>query len=215
MRCRLTTVSAIAIALAVPAGTAQAYDRLPRALAGLSPSDFAGQVQVEEDGHVNALVLSTQDAYARGRSIGRAWANDVHLRAVVDNGTGTVSWQVWHELTYRDGPRHFGSVRYVSAGHSSRVAPFSVEHWRDQCPPTDGHGSCNHVTRIGFELPEATVREIARSYRSGSREPWRLQFEDATGGSITGGLAPAEAAGLLHAVEDTMRQRGRGAAAPS
>jgi hypothetical protein len=188
---------------------------LPRALAGLSPSDFAGRVQVEEQQDAGTVVLSTRTAYARERAIDGARANDVHLRAVVDRGIGTVSWQVWHELTFRDGPRRFDAIRYTSGGQSEEVAPFLVESWLAQCPAMDGVGLCNHVTRIGFELPERAIREIAQGYRAGSREPWRVRFEDGRGGSVTGGLAPAEVAGLLHAVEDAMQRRPTSALAPS
>lgn len=203
----------IALALAfIPSG-AQAYDRLPRALANLSPSDFAGQVRITENPEGNAVVLSTRDAYMRTRSIQGARANDVHLRAIMDRGTGEVSWQVWHELVYVDGPRDFASIEYRSGGEARHVEPFAVDHWRDECPPADAVGFCNHFARIGFELPDQAIREMAQQYRAGSREPWPLHFRTMSGRHIVGGLAPAEAAGLLEAVEAMAQRRALATAA--
>jgi len=178
-----------------------AYEKLPRPLAALSPADFARQVDIADDPQESAVVLSTREGYTRSRSIAGARANDVHLRALVDRGTGRVSWQVWHELVYVGGPREVRAVHYFADGTQRRAVPVAVEHRLDECPPTDAVGFCNQFTRVAFELPEDTVREIAKSYREGERAPWRLRFEDANGRDMTGGLAPAEAAGLVQALD--------------
>lgn len=200
----LTTALA---AVAFPSAAA-AYEQLPPSLARLSPADFASQVKITDDPLEGAVVLSTRDGYTRSRAIKGARANDIHLRALVDRRSGEVTWQVWHELMYVGGRKDLHAVHYMSDGAVQKVRPLTVDHWLDQCPPTDGVGFCNQNTRVGFELPERTVREIAASYGEGRREPWRLRFRDAGGRDITGGLAPAEAAGLLQAL-DAWRQGGQ------
>lgn len=186
-----------AIAFTAPAA---AHGRLPGPLAAMSPSDFAAQVRVTEDPAQGALVFSTSEAYQRGRSITGAYADDVHLRALVDRRTGRTTWQVWHELAYVGARKAVSAVRYTSAGETRRSEPIHLDHWRDRCPPTDGVGLCNEGMRVAFELPEQAVREIAAAYRPGNRTPWPLHFQDENGRDVTGGLAPAEAAGLLQAV---------------
>lgn len=190
----------IALAFAAPQ-TAGAYEQLPRPLASLSPADFAREIDVVDDPLEPAVVLSTHQGYARGRAIKGAHANDVHLRALVDRASGRVTWQVWHELITVRGHKQVTAVHFLAGGNLRQVAPFAVDHWLDQCPATDAVGSCNQFTRVGFELTEDMVREIATAYAAGSREPWRLRFKVESGRDVTGGLAPAEAAGLLQAVE--------------
>lgn len=189
----------------IPTAPAFAYERLPSGLAKLSPTDFASKVRIVDDPLEPAIVLSTQDGYTRGRAIKGAQANDVHLRALVDRETGRISWQVWHQLSYMGKRRNLESVHYLTGGTLEQSDVMAVENWLDQCPPTDGIGSCNQVMKVGFELPESTVREIAGAYRAGQQTPWRLRFKDSNGRDVTGGLAPAEAAGLLHALETWRR----------
>lgn len=180
---------------------AEAYERLPRALAALSPADFARQVHVTDDQARPAVVLSTREGYERGRVVQGAHVDDVHLRAVVDRASGRVTWQVWHDLVTVRRHRNVVSVQYMADGELRTAKPIAVDHSLGQCPPTDGPGFCNRITRIAFELPERTVREMAASYDAKSRVPWRLHFRDAAGRDVTSGIAPAEAAGLIAAVE--------------
>ncbi|MBV1688821.1 hypothetical protein KRR38_14355 [Novosphingobium sp. G106] len=187
---------------------AQAYERLPAGLAQLSPADFASKVRIVDDPLEPAIVLSTQDGYTRGRPIKGAQANDVHLRALVDRATGQVSWQVWHQLSYVGQQRNLESVQYLAGGALDQSQVMAVENWLDQCPPTDGIGSCNQFMKVGFELSDRTIREIAAAYRAGQQTPWRLRFKDRNGRDVTGGLAPAEAAGLLDALETWKRAAG-------
>lgn len=203
---RTIQLAILAIAVPViPAAPAAAYDRLPTGLARLSPADFASKVRIIDDPLEPTIVLSTDDGYKRGRSIKGAQADDVHLRVVVDRSTRRVSWQVWHELSYMGTRRDLASVHYLAGGALKRSEVMALENWLDQCPPTDGIGSCNQFTRVAFELPDRTIREIAGAYRPGERTPWRMRFKDRNGRDITGGLAPAEAAGLVHALETWQR----------
>jgi hypothetical protein len=196
------------LAFAVPttlAAPAAAYERLPTGLARLSSADFASKVRVIDDPLEPVVILSTQDGYKRGRSITGAQADDVHLRVLVDRKTRRVSWQVWHELSYMGNQRDLGSVHYVTGGMLEQSKVMALENWLDQCPPTDGVGSCNQLVRVAFELPDRAIREIADAYRPGERRPWRLRFKDANGRDVTGGLAPAEVAGLVYALETWQR----------
>lgn len=195
---RFLPISLIAVTLAV-APAAAAYERLPRALAAMSPADFAAQVHIADKQGV--VVLSTREGYTRGRVVRGAHIDDVHLRAVVDKASGRTTWQVWHDLVTVRRHRDVVSVEYLAGGELRAARPIGLDHSLGQCPPTDGSGFCNKITRIGFELPEQAVREMAASYAVGSRTPWRLHFRDAAGRNVTSGLAPAEAAGLVAALE--------------
>lgn len=183
------------------AAPAAAYEKLPRSLAGLSAAHFAGSVRVNDDPLSSAIILSTHEGYKRSRAIDGALADDVHLRAAIDRRTGRVTWQVWHDLAYVGGKRELASIRFLSPRGLYETAPLIAEHRLDRCPPTDGVGSCGHAVRIAFEVPERAIREIAGSYEPGTRAPWRFRFTEAHGKDMTGGIAPAEVAGLLQAVD--------------
>jgi hypothetical protein len=197
---RLLPALIAVLALGAPAA-ARAYEQLPRQLASLTPGDFARLVQISDDPQQAVVVLSTEKGYTRSRSITGARADDVHLRALIDRSTGRVTWQVWHQLINVTTHWNVISIHYLDRGVAQNVAPIVQEHGLTHCPPTDGLGTCSKVTRVGFELPARVVREMAAGYSRNSRTPWRLRFKDAAGRNVTGGLAPAEAAGLITAVE--------------
>lgn len=199
---RRMKLAMLAIATPLAAATpALAYERLPTGLAQLSPADFASKVQIVDDPSEPAIVLSTRDGYKQGRSVKGARAEDVYLQALVDRKTGAVSWRVWHELSMGS-QRKISSVQYQAGDGKLQQADFlTMDNWLDQCPATDGIGSCNHVVRVAFELSDETIREIANAYRPGERTPWRLRFKEANGRDILSGIAPAEAAGLINSLE--------------
>lgn len=203
--------TAIAAALALPA-LGHAADTLPRSLAELSSADFAGRVQVADDPAGAAVVLSTREGYVRARAVKGAHARDIHLRAVVERDSGRVSWQVWHEFVTVRGHQRITAVHYTLGGRPRTALPIAAEYWLDECPPADGLGACNRFTRIGFEMPERAVREIAAAYESGSRRPWQVRFQDASGRDVTSGMSPAEAAGLVEALDKWRRASGDSAA---
>lgn len=202
---RLSLGLIAALAFATPQAAA-AYERLPRQLASHSPADFARQVSIADDPQAPAVVLSTHAGYTRSRAIEGARADDVHMRALVDRRTGAVSWQVWHDLVYVSGRKDVTAIHYKAGGEPRQAQPLPARHWQDGCPPVDGMGFCNQASRIGFELPEAVVRDIAAAYRQGSRQPWAIRFTEADGRDVAGGLAPAEAAGLVQALDEWRRE---------
>lgn len=187
------------------AGVAAAYDELPRGLAKLTPAEVVDRIHIDDEMLEPHIVISTEKAWKRGRGIEGAHATDVHLRALVDRQSGAVRWQVWHELVYPGHRPEMVGVNYRAGGRLEQAELLFAEHWQDDCPGTDDPAaSCNKYARFVFEIPDDVVAEIAAAYRPESRAPWRLRFKDVNGGSITGGLAPAEAAGLVKAV-DRMR----------
>lgn len=197
---RSLSLSLLAAAF-ILAPAAQAYERLPRALAALSPTDFASRVRISDDQAGGTVVLSTRDGYVRARVVRGAHVGDVHLRAVIHRASGRVTWQVWHDLVTVSGHKDVLVVQYISGGLRRSVRPIVVDRSLGQCPPTDGAGFCNRITRIGFELPGHVVGELAAGYQTASRAPWPIYFRDSSGKDVISGIAPAEAAGLIAALE--------------
>lgn len=204
---------AVAASLALPAA-GLAKDRLPRALAELTAADFARSVTVADDPARGVTVLSTRDGYPRTRPLQGAHAADVHLRALVDRDSGRVTWQVWHDLVTVRGHQGITAVHYSLGGRPRTTAAVDAEYGVGECPPADGLGMCDRRTRIVFELPERAMREIAAAYDRGSRGPWRIRFQDTSGRDVVSGIAPAEAAGLVKALDGWRRRSDSSAASP-
>lgn len=207
---RWVSGASAALLFAFPA-LAAADPALPRALARLSPDDFAGRTAVVDDPRAGAVVLTTAGAHRGGQPMTGAFADDVHLRAAIDRSTGQVTWQVWHDLINFPGKARVTAVEYRFAAAVQASSPAQVSTWQDVCQMADTNAPCHVYQRVVFELPEAAVREIAASWQAGSRRSWPLRFKAAAGKDIVGGLAPAEAAGLLRAVENW--RKGKAAAA--
>jgi len=205
MRSRRALAAALALGVLGSPGAAAAYEELPRALARATPDMFAQGVRVLDEPHEPYVQVSTRKAWSRGRRLQGAHAEDVHLRAMVDRQSGAVRWQVWHELVVHDRPSEIIGVNYRVGGRTEQGRLVRIDQW-DDCPGVDAiQRACNRHARVVFELPGSVVEEIAAAYRANSREPWRLRFSERGGGTVTGGLAPAEVAGLRDAVEHVRR----------
>jgi len=205
-RVRMTLLTLAGTALIwSTAGAAQ--DKLPKGLSRLTPETVTERIEVTDDPLEPYILVSTKDAWARGRAIDGAHARDVHLRALVDRRSGAVQWQVWHELTYRGIIQDMTEVNYRAGGRLQKTDVLIAKRWYDDCPSVDAiQTACRKYARFVFELPGNVVEEIAADYSPGDRAPWRLRFSDGNDGMITSGLAPAEAAGLIEAVAKVRRE---------
>lgn len=195
----------LAAVLALGSAQANAHEQLPRSLAKLSPAHFADAIRIHEQPS-GAMVLSTYDGYTRSRGLDGARGDDIHLRAIIDR-SGRISWEVSHRIVHRSRHLDMRHVEYDFAGTALQISPGTIVHGAVDCPPTDALGSCNFATDVTFLLPDAVMRDLAGRYLSGSRQGPVLRFVSSNGPTILSGLAPAEAAGLVHAVDIWQRPR--------
>jgi len=194
-------VVALAVLLAAMPQAASALDRLPKSLARLEAQDFERAVEIKDDQLEPHVSFSTQQAYKRGLSVPGGAVADVHLVAQMDRATGQVAFRVWNEMTNFDAPKDLASVHYVAQGRLSAAQLPVARHWLDNCVPMEAGGRCDQRIRVAFDLPEQVVREVAASYAAGSDAVWRYRFKDSHGHDVTVGLAPAEAAGIVAAID--------------
>lgn len=196
---RRRVAGAAALVGLLAAAPAAGAIELPRSLAGLSPQDFASRVTVIDDPLEDSVVLSTKPAYRRDRSVTGAHVGDAHLQAVVERKTGATSWRVSYDLYYAGPKKSLDVAQFRSGGELRRVTPRIAYHWQDEC--YEAISTCSQYVRVVVDIPETTVREMAGSYRAADRTPWLMRLKDRNGADVTVGLAPAEAAGLLAAVQ--------------
>jgi hypothetical protein len=204
------------VAAAVP-GIALANPQLPGKLLAMSPEAFQSATTVLDDPLEFHATFSTQKAHREGWSLFSPEGHDNHLRAIVDKRTGETKYEV------RTKVRYYGSQRAYSTAHFAtpaglQAAPLTLERdGHDPCATNDNNNNfnCALTKTIAFELDEAAVRAIAAQYKAGGQQPWAFKLKDDNGADIRTALAPAEAAGLLRAVDSYRAGKPAQLAAPS
>jgi hypothetical protein len=188
---------ALAQGTSVPAATAP----LPIRVAALPAEHFARAVKVNDDQLEPYVSFTSRAAHKRHHVLGAGTQGDVHLTAHLDRETGTVSYRVWHDITNTDAPRELTRVHYRAGGKVAQTQLSFARHWDSNCVPRETGGQCDQRIRVAFDLPEAVVRDIAASHEQGSRQGWAFRYKDAHGSDLDAVLPPAEAAGLVSAID--------------
>lgn len=200
-----TMIAAGMIMMLLGSGAAQAKVKLPESLARMTPTDFRERAELIDDRLAPHLVVSTRPAHEKGLALKGAFADDMHLRAMIDRNTGQVSWRVSQRLIHFRPRLELAAVTYSAGSTPVSTQAFTARQWREHCTGGDYEGACFDYMQVEFDVPEQVLRQIAQAYSAGSREAWPLRFDAVSGKGVTSGIAPAEAAGLLQAV-DVWRQ---------
>ena len=186
---------------------------LPRKLAAMTPADVEAKARIADDPLERHVIISTDRAFRGSRPVDGGYESQAHLRAIIDRATMATRFEVRQETVYAGPRKDLYQVNYLQSGALVEAALALAIHEGDNCPHVDTVGSCILTKTVAFELTEPLVREIAALYKPGSRTPWAYRIKDRNGHDITGGIAPAEASGLLEALEkwrERDRASGRG-----
>lgn len=179
----------------------------------MTPAAFSAATTVRHDPLARTSTFSTEAGLVPSRlSPIRHLLSDNHLRAVVDWRTGARRYEVHQRIFYwgahaRD-RRDYGAASYQSAG-TTRVGGLIMARDGDSfCPNEDNWGPCALTRQIVFALSEDEVRAIAERGRTDMPEPWTYRIAEQGGRDWTGTILPAEAAGLLLAIDGADGSRG-------
>ncbi len=186
---------------AIPA-IANAEVSQPRSLLAMSPTEFAQATTLQDDRLESHATLSTEKAHREGWKLLKPYGHDNHLRAIVDKKTGATTYEVRQSLRYWGLQRDYTDAHYVGPKGLQKVALSEARHGADVCPTTENNLECPLSKTMAFQVDEATMRQIAAS----GGNSWDFKLKDQTGHDIRTGIVPAEAAGLLQAV-DSYRAR--------
>lgn len=198
-RRRLRALAALAMLLPV---AAVAEAKPDKRLAAMTPERFRAAASTVDDPLEFETVISTERGYRRERTMKGTVGNDSHLRAVIDKRSGAIRYEVWQEIRYF-GPRRAYHAVHFAAGDGVERKPLSIaRHGADLCPEPETNGDCVMTKTMVFAVDEAVLRGVAADYRAGGAESWKFKFKDDTGRDVVSAIAPAEAAGLLLAVDD-------------
>lgn len=172
-------------------------DKQLRQLQALTPEKIAQDIVIQDDALEPVAVLSTEKAWVARGGFTDPVRSDNLLRALIMKSSGEVRFQLYHEVTYTDDWRRFDRINYLSDGAPASAPLRSLAQEVLTCQ----YGPCVHREVVAFDLPRELVEDIAAQYVPGASPLWRYRLKARNGFDWDDRLAPAEAAGLLMAVE--------------
>ena len=188
-----------ALAAAALPALAQAEARHPKSLLAMTPDAFHAATIVQDDPLEHHATLSTHKAHREGWGLFQVDGHDNHLRAIVDKRSGATRYEVRTKVRYYGTQRAYGSAHFATAA-GLQTMPVTLERdGHDPCATNDNNNNfnCALTKTLAFEIDEAAVRSIAAH----DQQSWAFKLKDDAGEDIRTGIVPAEAAGLLKAVD--------------
>ena len=190
------------LAATLPA-VAHAEAHPSKSLLTMTPDRVRAATTVRDDPLEHHADFSTRKAHRQGWALFSRDAHDNHLRAIVDKRTGHTRYEVRTEVRYYGAQRDYRSAHYATAAGLQKADLTLTRHGEERCATNDFNFNCALTKTIAFELDEGVVRAIAAS-----RDPsWAFKLKDDTGSDIQSAIVPAEAAGLLQAVDAYRSER--------
>lgn len=192
------------LVLGAPA-VAQKLSKQAQQLIALTPADFQRTATLKDDPLDTTAQISTQPGFQEKRGLLKLVWYDNFLRAFIDKKTGATDFQVYQYITY-SGSWHF----YQTANFETPTGPESrevtvISRNVDSC---SAYGGCSFTEHVGFNVSEELLRSIAARYSAAPGSIWRFKFGSKAGGDWQDGMANAEVAGLLAAVDQYRATRG-------
>lgn len=205
---RLTTVtfSTVAMLAAPPANAAddKGYTGLSESqqakriaqFADLTPEHFAKTATISGDELDVAVTIDTAAGYKFKHRFTDPVRSEVLLRAMISRQTGATTYQVYARIAYSLEQRFFQNATYVTAEGPVSARLTIIDH-----DIICQYGTCVFTDIMVFDIPERTLRNIAARADERPVKPWRFRYQSGVGLDWTDDIAPAEAAGLLMAVD--------------
>jgi hypothetical protein len=188
-----TLILASILAAGLPA-LAQAQPS--RSLLALTPERVQAATAVTDDALEPHATFSTEKAHRNGWGLFKVSTHDNHLRAVVDKQSGEARYEVRQHMRYWGSQRDYSAVQYRTPEGVKTAGLSLARHGNDVCPMSENNLECPLSKTVGFTLDEPTLRRIASH---GGQ--WGFKLKDETGFDVESAIMPAEAAGLLQAVD--------------
>ena len=170
----------------------------PAMAAQLTPADVERAVSIEDDALELIATLTTRDVFREKRGLLRRVPFDAFLRAFIDKKSGRVLYQLYATFIYT-APRYaYWTLANYETADGPVAAKLDVIARRRECA---GRSDCARLETVGFPVAERVLREVAAAYRAGVGATWRFKLKAKAGVDHDDGLAGAEIAGLLNAVD--------------
>lgn len=170
-------------------------------LTAMTPDQFHAAALTRDDPLEFETTISTERGYRRGKAAKGTIDSDTYLRAVIDRQSGLTRYEVWQEIRYFGPRRSYHTVHLEGGGGLARMPLTIARHGGDLCPNAETNGECVLTKTIAFSIGEPLLRDLAARYQSSDTRDWQFKLKDQGGRDVVGAIMPAEAAGLLRAVD--------------
>jgi hypothetical protein len=168
----------------------------------LTPDYFRQSATVADDALEPIATITTDKGFnSRGRFTDRV-RSDNFFRALVDKATGITVLQLYAEVSYNFEWRNFTSASVLMGGRPKSI-PLTII---DRKVVTCASGLCSYKEIVAIPLTENEVKEIAAGWTVTGSRPWPYRLKATNGMDFEDAILPAEAAGILAAV-DTYRRK--------
>lgn len=177
-----------------------------RRLLAMTPADYAEKTTVDGDDLDTVISFSTHEGFQEKRGLlGIVWS-DVFLRAFADKQSDERAFQVYAQIVTQgsEWPR-IRSANYETPDGPKRVDVDNIHS--DVSCSGGSYGGCTYYETVTFTIDREFLELIGSSYEPGGRNAWRMRFNSQTGQDVDLFVMPAEAAGLLQKVDETLAQR--------
>ena len=163
----------------------------------LTPDHFRQTATIVDDALEPIATITTDRGFSsRGRFTDRV-RSDNFFRAQVDKANGGSLFQLYAEVCYNFEWRNFFSASVLLGGHPKAI-PLTII---DRKVVTCAAGFCSYRETVAIPLTESDVQEIAAGWNAAGSRPWPYRLKATSGIDFEDAVMPAEAAGILAAVD--------------
>jgi hypothetical protein len=163
--------------------------------AKLSVTDDDLETEIKIDTQ-RTRVLWTKDSDISDISFIRVWINKV---------SGNRRFQIYSHIDYDDANWRF----YSTVNYQTPTGPQSAVLTKIAAKPYHWGKDLRHSEDVGFEIPEALLRELAGKYIDGSDATLKFRLFAKAGGNKDFSIPMFEIAGLLSKVDELLKKAGK------
>ncbi len=168
----------------------------------LSKEHFRQTTSLKDDDLETVAIFSTLNGHQFTQGMAGVVWDDNFFRAFIDKKTGTVTYQLYQVLRYRDsGWRFFNRFNYkTSAGVQTRPAVV-VSRDVDCAGVSTTSNNCKYEEHVAITLGDEEMRELAKTYNPEKTIALIYRVASQSGKDHDDAILAAEAAGLVERVD--------------
>ncbi len=190
------------ILLALTLAACSTTDQQGAQLLALTDTHFRDTTTIK-DGPLDVVAtFSTVNGFQEKHGLlGIVW-NDEFLRAFVDKKTGTIKFQLYAIIPYTDSTwRFYNGATYLTP-NGPVAANVDVIDRDVDCTGSSTFGGCSYTEQVAFDVPADVIQRLADAYGTdAAHHIWLFKFSAHSGSEYSDGIIPAEAKGLLEAMQ--------------
>lgn len=197
---RITIILAAFIVTIPGIAHAESFEKQFKRYMALTPQHFVETATLIDDRMETTAVITTQNGFQIKQGLLKRVNDDGFFRAFIDKKTGKTRYQLYHTLTYAGDWVYFEQVNYEGVTEVQSKPLDVVSREVGNCSEILG---CFKNETVAFDVEEETLRRVAAGYDPSGKgtSGWLYRLKAKNGVNRDEGMSPAEAAGILSAVD--------------